>query len=306
MELRQLEYFVAVAEEANFTRAAARVHVAQPGVSAQIRRLERELGEQLLDRSGRTVRLTEAGAAVLPYAKAALAAVAGAKFAVEELTGLLRGRVDIGVVTACGAVDLPTAMADFHELHPGVEVTLTEGNSADLLDAIRAGGLDLALVGLAGPPQGISTHVVVDERLVAAVSPDDPLADRSEITLDDLRDRALICLPRGTGVRTCLDDACAAAGIAPRVAFEASGPMMVERLALRGLGVAILPGAAGPGLHTLSITPELRSRLDFAWRSDDPIAPAARAFITHLRHAFPHSAAVGPSSSTPNPTQIHR
>ncbi|MFB9907579.1 LysR family transcriptional regulator [Allokutzneria oryzae] len=290
MELRQLEYFVAVAEEANFTRAAAREHVAQPGVSAQIRRLERELGERLLDRSGRTVRLTEAGAAVLPFARAALAAVAGAKLAVEELTGLLRGRVDVGVVTACGAVDLPAAMADFHQLHPGVEVTLTEGNSRHLVEQIRSGGLDLALVGLVGrPPAGISTHVVVDEPLIAAVSPDHPLADRETITLGELRDWPLICLPRGTGVRTCLDDGCAAAGFTPRVAFEASGPMMLERLAMRGMGVAILPGAAGPELCAIPVVePELRSRLDFAWRTDGPAAPAARAFVDHVRKAFGH------------------
>src|SRR3954467_2389851 len=100
MELRQLEYFVTVVEEAGFTRAAERVHVAQPGVSAQIRRLERELGQELLDRSGRSVRLTEVGAAVLPYARAALAAVDGVRLAVDELTGLLRGQVAIGTVTS--------------------------------------------------------------------------------------------------------------------------------------------------------------------------------------------------------------
>src|SRR4030081_1171298 len=92
MEMHQLAYLVAVAEEANFTRAARRLHVAQPGVSAQIARLERELGQQLFDRSGRTVRLTEVGAAVLPYARAALGAVAGARLAVDELAGLGRGR----------------------------------------------------------------------------------------------------------------------------------------------------------------------------------------------------------------------
>src|SRR3954469_9522705 len=92
MELRHLEYFVAVAEEASFTKAAARVHVAQPGVSAQIRQLEQELGQPLFDRSGRSVRLTEAGTAVLPYARAALQAVERVRLTVDEMTGLLRGR----------------------------------------------------------------------------------------------------------------------------------------------------------------------------------------------------------------------
>src|SRR3954465_15032953 len=100
MELRQLAYVVAVAEEGGFTRAAARVHVAQPGVSAQVRRLERELGQELLDRSGRAVTLTEAGRAVLPYARAALAAAAHARLAVDELAGLVRGRVTVGMITS--------------------------------------------------------------------------------------------------------------------------------------------------------------------------------------------------------------
>ena len=114
MELRQLEYFVAVTEEAGFTRAAARLHVAQPGVSAQIRQLERELGQPLFDRSGRTVRLTEAGEAVLPYARAALAAVDGARRAVDELTGLLRGHVTIGTIDWIQSLDLPGLLAGFH------------------------------------------------------------------------------------------------------------------------------------------------------------------------------------------------
>src|SRR5215470_5235203 len=101
IDLRWLRSFVAVAEEASFTRAAARVHVAQPGVSAQVRRLEAELGQQLLDRSGRSVRLTEVGAAVLPFARAALRAVTDVRQAVDELAGLVRGQVAVGMVSGC-------------------------------------------------------------------------------------------------------------------------------------------------------------------------------------------------------------
>src|SRR4051794_18641989 len=106
MELRQLAYFVAVVEEANFTRAAEKMHVAQPGVSAQVRLLERELGQVLLDRSGRTVRVTEVGAAVLPFARAALDAVSGVRLVVDEMAGLVRGRVALGMITS-HAFDIP-------------------------------------------------------------------------------------------------------------------------------------------------------------------------------------------------------
>lgn len=193
MELRQLEYFVAVVEEANFTRAAARVHVAQPGVSAQIRRLERELGQELLDRSGRSVRMTAAGAAVLPYARAALAAVAGARLAVDELTGLMRGHLTIGTVTSISSedLDLPELLSGFHDDHPAVEITLAVGNSDDLVHALQAGQFDLAFVGLgtAPAPLGIGTHTVTSEGLVAVVSHTDPLATKTTITLKALADQ---------------------------------------------------------------------------------------------------------------------
>jgi DNA-binding transcriptional LysR family regulator len=288
MELRQLAYFVAVAEERNFTRAAEKVHVAQPGVSAQIRRLERELGQELLDRSGRTVRLTEAGEAVLPYARAALAAVDGARLAVEELTGLLRGHVAVGMVTSHN-VDLPGVLAAFHDAHPAVEITLTEGNSDDLLDGLRAGTLDAAIasIGRTAPP-GVDVLVLDDQPIVAAVAHGHELAVHTAVSLDTLRGRPLICLPRGTGLRARLDEACAAAGFSPRIAFEASAPETLAKLAERGLGTAILPGVfarlRADRLHTVAINrPSLRGRLVLAWRAGGPSRPAGRALVALAR-----------------------
>jgi DNA-binding transcriptional LysR family regulator len=291
MELHQLEYFVAVAEEASFTRAALRLSVAQPGVSAQVRRLERELGQALFDRSARTVRLTPVGAAVLPYARDALAAVAGARLAVEELTELVRGRVAVGMVRSCSSLELPDLLAEFHQRYPGVEIALSEANSDQLLDALRTGQLDLALVGLAGaPPSGIESLVVVDEALVAAVSHRDALAGRATIALDALRGCALISLPRGTGLRACLDDACASVGMQPHIAFEASDLNVIAELARRELGVAILPESVAAAhetdLHAIAITrPRLRARVELAWRVAGPASPAARALIRHARAA---------------------
>ncbi len=289
MELRQLEYFVAVVEEGTFTKAAAKVHVAQPGVSAQIRRLERELGQALLDRSGRRVRLTEVGAAVLPYARAALGAIAAARLVVDELTGLVRGRVAVGTVPSCSAVDLPELLAAFQHNHPTVEISLLEANSDRLIEALREGQLDMALVGLAAaPPAGIATQVVADEPLVAAVSHSDPLAARTTISLEAIQERALITLPRGSGLRSALDDACTTAGFQPRIAFEASDPDVLVRLAGRGLGVAILPASVASArskeLHAIAITrPRLRGRIELAWRAEGPISPAARTLVNHAR-----------------------
>ena len=289
MELHQLEYFVAVAEEASFTRAASRVHVAQPGVSAQVRRLESELGQQLLDRSGRSVRLTEVGSAVLPFARAALDAVANARLAVDDLAGLVRGQVTVGMVSGCALPVLAELLAGFHDRHPGVAIALVEDNSDRLVERLRDGRLDLALIGWTGEaPADIDTVVLVDEELVAAVAPGHPLAGVGAITIRQLRDLPLVILPRGTGVRAALDAACAAAGFTPRIVFEASALPMVVELAGRGLGLAVVPASIPNGPGILRITdPQLRSRLELAWRSAPSANPAARALIEQARALGP-------------------
>lgn len=285
MELHQLVYLVAVAEEASFTRAAARLRVAQPGVSAQVRKLERELGQELLDRSGREVRPTAAGAAVLPYARAALAAVDGARSTAAELAGLTRGRVAIGTVTSHN-IDLATILADFHAAHPGVEITLAEDTTDRLADGLRDGRLDTAIIAYDTPPPDLDVHVLTDEAVDAAVGPGHPWARRASVRVAELRDRRLICLPGGSGIRGILEAACAAAGFAPSIAFEAGTPQVVAQLAARGLGVAVLPASIArgyPGLHALRITrPSLSGRLGLAWRRDGPRSAAAAAFLTHF------------------------
>jgi DNA-binding transcriptional LysR family regulator len=293
MELRQLEYFVAVADEASFTRAAEKLHVAQPGVSAQIRQLEQELGQVLFDRSGRTVRVTEVGAAVLGYARDALGAASGARLAVDEFTGLLRGRVAVGMVTACSSFDLADLLAAFHRDYPAVEIALSEANTDELIGQLQAGRLDLAYVGLGeATPAGLEVQDLADEALVAAVSKDDALAAFKTLPLEKIGERSLMSLPRGTGIRSVFDDACARAGFQPHIALEASNLGILARLASRGLGVAILPesvaAANAEGLHAIEIThPRMRGRVALAWRTEGPIGPAARALIRRARTTAP-------------------
>ncbi|WP_329284018.1 LysR family transcriptional regulator [Streptomyces sp. NBC_00691] len=304
MELRQLRYLVSVVDEGGFTRAAARLHLAQPGLSAQIRQLEKELGQPLLDRSGRSVTPTEVGRAVLPYARAALAAADAVRQTVDAYTGLLRGRVTLGLVSGATAhaFDIAGFLADFHEDHPAVEVALTEDTTERMRAALLAGELDIALLGTAveAPPPGAAFQLVMDLPLVAVVATGDPLLDRFDgttVPLAELRDRPLICLPRGTGVRAALERGCGQAGFRPRVTFEAAAPDVLARLAARGLGVAVLPAGEGesrPGdrLRTLRIVePEMRGRLALAWQATGPASPAARALLDRLREALPKPAA---------------
>ncbi|KAA0120816.1 LysR substrate-binding domain-containing protein [Mycolicibacterium sp. P9-22] len=279
MELRQLEYFVAVVEERSFTKAAQRERVAQPAVSAQIRRLERQVGQSLLTRSNRDVRLTQAGAAFLPHARAALAAIRDAQRAVDEVADLVRGSVAIGTVTL-HPVDVAGLMADFHHDYPSVEITLGADNSDVLLEKLADGRLDIAIVsiGVDEEPADLDVQVITDEAIEAAVALDHPLARRRSLPLDVLCTHPLISLPVGTGLRTRLDTACATQGVTPRIAFEATSPLELAELAGHGLGVAILPTSmarSDPQLHVLRLVPALQGRLVWAWRRD-MTNPAAR------------------------------
>ncbi|MFG2427298.1 LysR family transcriptional regulator [Streptomyces sp. NPDC048590] len=290
MDLRQLEYFVAVAEERSFTRAAGRVHISQSGVSAQIRQLERELGAELFDRSARAATLTAAGQAALGHARAALSAAGSVSQAVGDVTGLIRGRLTVGMVTGCTITPLFDALAAFHRAHPGVEVRLLEDTSDRLVDGVRSHTLDLALVGSArAEHEGLDSMTIVSERIVAAVPADHPLAKRSSVTLRDVSAHPVVCMPPGTGLRTVFDEACAAQGLRPVIALEASAADAIAGLAARGLAVAVLSASmAAPhgGRLTARTIDDATSPalLSLVWKPDR--SPAAREFLRYGRRAF--------------------
>jgi DNA-binding transcriptional LysR family regulator len=297
MELRQLEYFVAVAEERNFTRAAERAHISQSGVSAQIRRLERELGAELFDRSARTVTLTVAGKAALEHARATLAAAGAVGRAVDDVTGLIRGRLIVGMVIGCTLTPLFDALAAFREAHPGVEVSLMEDNSDRLVEGVRAGAVDVALAGVANAaPDGLDALTLISERLVVAVPAGHALATLRRVTLRDVLAHPIVCMPPGTGLRTVFDQACAAAGLHPTIALQASAADAMAGLAARGLGVAVLTdsiAAAHRDRLTARLIDDVRTPalLALIWKSTHN--PSVRALLAHCRRAFTETGTQG-------------
>ncbi|MFF4398686.1 LysR family transcriptional regulator [Streptomyces sp. NPDC001480] len=290
MELRQLEYFVAVAEERNFTRAAERVHISQSGVSAQIRQLEREVGAELFDRSARTVTLTAAGKAALGPARAALAAVGTVGQAVGEVTGLIRGRITVGMVIGCTVTPLFDALAAFHAAHPGVEISLLEDSSDRLLEGVRTGAVDLALIGAAtATPDGLDALTIIRERLVAAVPAGHPLARQRVVTLRDLMAYPIVCMPPGTGLRAAFDQACAAQGLQPAIALQASAAHAIADLAARGLGVAVLSDSMTESCRDrltarTIVDVETPALLALIWKNAHN--PSVRELLVHSRRAF--------------------
>jgi DNA-binding transcriptional LysR family regulator len=263
------------------------VHISQSGISAQVRRLEQQLGAALIDRTGRTATLTPAGAAALEHARAVIAAAAAVRQAVDEVTGLLRGRLVIGMVTACTVTPLFDALSAFHAAHPGVQLSLLEDGSDRLIERVRSGEADLALTGAAAMPAALDGFPVISERLVAAVPADHPLTRRKRVTLADIAAHPVICLPEGTGIRAVFDRGCAARGVQPDIALQASAPGSVADLAARGLGVAILTASmvddgALRGLEIADL--DAPALLALVWRDTD--TPALRELVRNCRTAF--------------------
>jgi DNA-binding transcriptional LysR family regulator len=242
MELRQLEHFIAVAEERHFTRAAQRVHIVQSGLSASIRSLEAELGTPLFVRTTRRVELTEAGRALLGEARRVLAAAESARDAVAGVQEMLRGTLSVGIMQAHGVVDLVGLLGRFHREHSGVEISLRQAGSSVLADAVREGSLDLAFVALPeGKMPALERMVVGAEPMDLVFSLDHPLAHRRFVRLESLRDADFIDYPGDWGARLAVDSAFAAAGVQRRSSFVANDLLMMLNLVAEGFGVALVP-----------------------------------------------------------------
>lgn len=288
MELRHLEYFIAVAEELSFTRASRRLHVVQSGVSSAIQGLERELGAALFDRDRHRVTLTEAGRALLPEARATLAAAQAAAEAVAEAAAGLRGTLSIGTMISTASVDMPGLLGRFHEQHPGVLVRLRvmPGGSADLAREVVSGGLDLALLSLPGEaPPGLAVRQLANEPLWLICAAKHPLAGRDSVPLHELGAETFIDFPAGWGTRAIVDRAFAAAGVDRQVAFEVADYRTAAGLVGNGLGVAFIPASAArmlDGVARVPVSPELDWRILVALPSGRRASAAARAFLAEL------------------------
>ncbi len=271
MELRQLEYFAAVARHRHFTRAAEELYVTQSALSQQVRRLEEELGLALLRRTSRGVELTPAGEDLLGRADSILAEVERARTEMNQHAGVSRGLVRVASTTG-DAVRLPQALAGFHREHPGIRIGLRQGSAPEVVELVRKGAADMAVIGDSSTP-GLETTVVAEEPLLLISSPEDPLAGAGRVAIADLRGRSLILPEPGTPLRNAMAAACADAGFSPVPRFEVSDPWTVRFLTSAGLGLSVVPSSwaelPGPPIGIVELSdPAPRHRVSL-------LAPAA-------------------------------
>ncbi|MDH2387984.1 LysR substrate-binding domain-containing protein [Streptomyces sp. HNM0663] len=282
VQFQQLVYFVAVAETLHFTRAAERVHIAQPSLSQQIRALEKELGAELFSRARGNVALTDAGEALLPLARRILADADTARREVQELVQLRRGRVRLGATPSLCTGLLPQVLRAFHERHPGIELLIEESGSHDLVRELARGALDLALVVLPLPPASpaLTTVELLREDLVVVTAPT-ARAPRDPVRIADLAGEPLVMFRHGYDLRELTVAACRAEGFEPRFTVEGGEMDAVLGFVRAGLGAAVVPAMAARGAaRDLRVTPlaapGLRRTIGLAHRSDVAPPRAAR------------------------------
>lgn len=278
---------VCVAEEKRFTRAAARLHVAQPSVSSAIAALEQELGATLFHRDRSEVILTGAGEVFLPWARQVLADCESGTAAVRDLLGLRRGRLELGSTPSLTTNLLPPVLAAFHATHPGLDLTLHEAGSQDLVDRLEQGEMDLAVVILPVDRPWVETTELKQEELVLAVNPGHPYAQRRTVSVADLEHIPLVMFKDGYDLRQATLDACRQEGFSPGLVMQGLEMDGALALAAAGVGAAVVPESViDPGGPLVAIRfrdSVLRRTIGLASRRDRPFSPAAQAFVDALR-----------------------
>lgn len=289
MDLRQMRYVVAVADTGNFTRAAEQCFVVQSALSHQIKALERELGFDLFARTSRKVEPTVAGAAFVDGARRTLAQADRTVADAAAAVGQIRGRLTLGVIPTVTGIDLPDALRRFRDAHPAVSVSLQVGGSDEIVADIRAGAVDVGLLGLpAGDvPEGVRSRVIARDRHVACVAADHPVADRRSIGLERLADETFVDFPADTPGRAQSDRAFESAGLERTVAYEVMALDIMAGLIRAGLGVALLPSAVAPsddpGISLVPVRGGPARTEHLAWSDFNP-SPAASEFIKLIKY----------------------
>lgn len=287
MELRQLAYVEAVVRHRHFTRAAEELHVAQSALPHQVRKLEAELGTELFERTSRRVAPTAAGEAVAARARRVLAEVDGVRTELDELHGLVRGRLSIGALLPAGEIQVTTLLAEFRREFAGIEVGLREGTAGDLMRLLLAGDLDVAFMLVADElPEGIESIRLGTEAVVAAFPPGTAPAGES-VSAADLAGVALAAPRSGSAIKLVAERFFADAGGELLLSLESADPYLIRCLVSDGFGPAILPaslpGRAGPPVDIRPLDPPIELPVCLVWQRRRTLSPAAVAFVEFVR-----------------------
>ncbi|HEY8489684.1 MAG TPA: LysR family transcriptional regulator [Dehalococcoidia bacterium] len=293
MELGQLEAFVQVAAHRSFSKAAEALFLTQPSVTARIQALEKELGEELFERSGRSVRLTDSGAAFLPYAERALQLIQEGRDALEALRNAELGHLRLGAALTVSTYVLPRILRAFRSQYPGVEVTVSTGRSDQVLEMVLADEVHLGLVRALVHPE-VETVPLYDDEVVLITGANHPFAAARSVTMEELGEQPLILYDRGSTYYDLTQSAFRDAGVVLKQAMELETLEAAKKMVEEGLGVALLPRVAVErelrlGILTevpLADAPEMRRSITLIMRRNRRHPRSTASFVEVLRSLY--------------------
>jgi LysR family hydrogen peroxide-inducible transcriptional activator len=292
MEIHQLRYFVAVADEGNFSRAAAKVRVAQPSLSQQIRKLEAEVGQPLFDRLPRSVVLTEAGRCFIDYARQILASIGDARRCVDELKGEVAGELAVGAIPTIAPYVLPELIGKFQKHYPEVTLEIVEDVTDGITRRVEAGELDVALASTCQQSPTLRRESLVSEPLLALVPEGHPLAKKTLVELDDLKSQRFLLLHEMHCLSQQVHHLLEARRLRPEIALAGSQLGTIANMVAASIGVSIVPQMmvkhrATPGCVSLPFAPPVPEReLNLLYNPLRFQSKAAAAFRQEAAAAF--------------------
>jgi LysR family hydrogen peroxide-inducible transcriptional activator len=293
MELRQLQYAIQIAAERNFSRAAEKLHIAQPSLSQQLSKLEKEIGVLLFQRSTNSVELTHAGSLFVEKSQKILDMVEQLKQEMEDISQMKKGKLVVGSMPMTGSTILPLVVPAFQAAYPEIEISLVEETSANLETLTSNGQTDISLLSLPLKEESLVYETLLEEEIVLAVPPQHPFAQRkTAIHLNELGQEAFIALKKGQGFRKLTLELCQQAGFTPNIVFESSNMETVQSLVAAGMGIAFVPylisrriGSEHAPIH-LSLEGRPTRTLVIACRKGRYISKAAEAFIDTMKQVM--------------------
>lgn len=296
MELRQLYYFVEVANREHVTRAAEELHVAQSAVSRQIHQLEEELGVKLFLQKGRNLQLTPVGQLFLKRAESIIADLERAIVEIHEFMDPEHGEIRLGFPHSLGIHLIPKVVALFRRAHPNVRFRFKQGMYPSLIKDVVNGEVDLAFISpLPEKVEHICGDIVLTEKLCAILPPGHPLSHETSIELSQLKDESFVLFREGYSLRPIVWDACLEAGFTPKIAFEGEETDTIRGLVAAGMGVSLLPemalfqiGPFQPAKVEISC-PEVTRTIGLIHRSNEKLPLVAKVFHQYLLDYFSDS-----------------
>jgi DNA-binding transcriptional LysR family regulator len=287
MELRQLEYFIEVARCQNFTRAAEHLLVAQPAISKSIQKLEQELGLQLIDRANKHVSLTPEGDVFLRHALAILDKVQEAKLEMDEMRGLEKGEIRIGLPSMVGSYFFPHVIKEFKRKYQSLQISVVEEGTMQIQKLIERKEVDLGIIALENPSAEIDFYPLFKEEMIVCVPRSHPLATRQSISYQDLIHEPLILFKEGYFQRQLILEMSKITGITPNVTFSSNQLSLIKSLVTEGLGITLFLRKvveSDPNLVPLSLEPPVFLHMAIAWNRSSYLSKAGVAFLDFIKN----------------------